>query len=111
MKRFVTNTAALIGIWMTLATGAQARAADPTTADCLAANESSIALRNQHKLREARSRLLVCSAATCPGDIRDECIRRVGEINAAMPTIVFETKDRAGNDLSAVQVTMDGEPL
>jgi serine/threonine-protein kinase len=28
-----------------------------------------------------------------------------------MPTIVFETKDRDGNDISAVSVTMDGQPL
>ena len=86
-------------------------AADPTTADCLTASETSLALRNQHRLREARAQLLVCSAASCPADIRDECIRRVEMVNASMPTIVFEAKDSAGNDLSAVRVTMDGGPL
>jgi hypothetical protein len=35
----------------------------------------------------------------------------VAEVNAAMPTIVFEVRDPAGNDLSAVSVTMDGQPL
>jgi hypothetical protein len=88
-----------------------ARAADPTTADCLAASESSLSMRNDHKLRAARAQLLVCSAASCPGDIRAECIRRVGDINAAMPTIVFEVKDAAGNDLTAVKVIMDSEPI
>ena len=88
-----------------------ARAADPTTADCLSANDASISLRNQHKLRAARAQLLVCAASTCPADIRTECTRRVTDINGAMPTIVFEAKDPAGNDLSAVKVTIDGQVI
>jgi hypothetical protein len=88
-----------------------ARAADPKTAECLSATESSLALRHQHKLRDARAKLLVCSADSCPVDIRNECIHRVAEINAAIPTIVFEARDAAGNDLGAVKVTMDGEVL
>jgi hypothetical protein len=88
-----------------------ARAADPTTADCLAANESSLALRNQHKLRDSRAQLLICAAASCPADVRQECARRVTDINAAIPTIVFEARDSAGNDLVAVKVTMDGQTI
>jgi hypothetical protein len=88
-----------------------ARAADPTTADCLAATESSLALRNQHKLREARAQLLICSAVSCPADVRDECTRRVAEVNAAIPTIVFEVKDATGRELVAVSVTMDGQSI
>lgn len=88
-----------------------AAAADPTTADCLSANEDAIALRAAHKLREARSQLLVCAAATCPTDVRNECTRRVEEVNASMPTLVFEAKDPAGNDLSGVRVMMDDHPL
>ena len=41
--------------------------------------------------------------------MRDECIHRMGEFNAALPTIVFTVKARAGQELSAVKVTMDGE--
>ena len=87
------------------------RAADPTTADCLGASEKSLTLRNAHQLRDSRAQALICAAASCPGDVRDECVRRVAELNAAMPTIVFETKDAAGNDLSAVKVTIDGQAL
>ncbi|HKP60997.1 MAG TPA: hypothetical protein VJV78_29910 [Polyangiales bacterium] len=86
-------------------------AADPTTADCLNANERSIALRSQHQLRAARAELLVCAAPTCPEDIRNECARRVADVNAAMPTIVFEARDIRDNDLSAVAVSMDGHSL
>jgi hypothetical protein len=88
-----------------------ARAADPTTVDCLAASERSLTLRNQHKLRDTRAELLICSAPSCPADIRAECLRRVAETNVAIPTIVFEAKDASGNDLSAVKVSMDGQTL
>jgi hypothetical protein len=88
-----------------------ARAADPTTADCLSASETSLALRNQHQLRAARAQLLVCAHASCPADVRKECTRRVSDINAAMPTVVFEAKDTSGNDISAVKVSIDGQPL
>jgi hypothetical protein len=102
--------AALAGLTVS-AFGAVAQAADPTTTDCLSANESSIKLGSEHKLRDARAQLLTCSASSCPTDIRNACTRRMGDVNAALPTIVFEVKDPSGNDLSAVAITMDGKPL
>lgn len=91
--------------------GGRAKAADPTTADCLAASDASLKAGNEHKLRAERGQLLICAATSCPADIRNECLRRVDEVNAAIPTVIFETKDAAGNDLSAVKVTIDGELL
>jgi hypothetical protein len=102
---------AAVVVAVVLTAPAPARAADPTTSDCLGANESAISLRGQHKLRAARAQLLVCAAPSCPADIRGECTRRVAEVNAAIPTIVFEVKDASGNDMSAVKVSMDGQPL
>ena len=90
---------------------ASARAADPTTADCLAASEASFKSGNDHKLRAERAQLLICASPNCPADIRKECARRVDEVNAAIPTIIFEAKGASGADLSAVKVTMDGEVL
>jgi hypothetical protein len=43
--------------------------------------------------------------------VRDDCIKGATQIDAALPTVVFEAVDAAGNDLSAVHVTMDGERL
>jgi hypothetical protein len=88
-----------------------ARASDPTIADCNGANEASIRLRNEHKLRASREQALVCAAASCPDDIRRECERRSDQINASIPTIVFEVKDGAGGDVLGVSVTMDGALL
>lgn len=111
MSHFARFFSALAVLLALLTSSERSWAADPTTADCLSANDTSIALRNDHKLRAARAQLLVCAALTCPLDVRNECTRRVGEVNAAMPTIVFEAKDLSGKDLAAVKVTMDGEAL
>jgi hypothetical protein len=102
---FALSSAVLLGA------GGTADAADPTIAECLASNDKSIALRNDHKLLAARKELLLCAAATCPAEVRKECMRRVDQVNASLPTVVLEAKDGSGNDLAAVKVTMDGDVL
>jgi len=86
-------------------------AASPTTAECLAASDASLAADNRHELRAERAQLLLCAASSCPADIRKECVSRVDEVNGQIPTILFAVKDGSGADLSAVKVTMDGEVL
>jgi len=88
-----------------------ARAADPAVSECLAASEASLKAGNEHQLRAERRSLLVCAAASCPSAVRKECMRRVEQVNVAIPSLVFEAKDENGNDLSEVKVTMDGEVL
>jgi hypothetical protein len=90
---------------------APSHAADPVTTSCIAAYDSSVSLRHEHKLRAARAQLLICAAPDCPTDIRNECTWRVVDVNAATPTIVFDAKDAAGRDISGVKVSMDGQPL
>ncbi len=110
MKR---RTAVTTGALLTVLCAADrpAQAADPTMSECLAANEGSIQLRGEHRLRQARDQALVCSAPSCPGEVRDTCQLRVKDLNAAIPSIVFLAKDGAGHDLVAVRVSMDGEPI
>jgi hypothetical protein len=88
-----------------------ALAAGPTTEECVAANEQSGPLAHAGKLREARANLLRCSAASCPSVVRDDCIKNATQIDAALPTIVFEARDASGNEVSDVRVAMDGEAL
>ncbi len=85
-----------------------AGAAGPSVGDCLSATETSLKLRAGHKLHAARAQLLVCSAASCPADVRQVCMRRMNEVNTAVPTIVFAATGGGGQPLSAVKVTMDG---
>jgi hypothetical protein len=82
-----------------------------TPAECVAASESSLKLRDQRKLQAARAQALVCAASECPSVIQSECLRRVDQLNQAIPTIVFEAKDGAGSDLTNVKVAIDGQPL
>jgi hypothetical protein len=88
-----------------------AHAADPTMSECLSANESAIKLRGDHKLRQSRDQALTCSASSCPEEVRETCQLRVRDLNAAIPTMVFLAKDEARQEIVAVKVSMDGEPI
>jgi hypothetical protein len=88
-----------------------ASAADPTKQECVSANESAQDLRRAAQLREAKKQLAVCVSASCPAPVREDCAARLSEVDAAMPSLVLVAKDRAGNDVSAVVVTMDGLPF
>jgi hypothetical protein len=88
-----------------------AHAADPGVAECLAASSASIKAGDEHRRRAERAELLVCARATCPAAIRQECLRRIDEVNALIPTIVFDVRAAGGRTLSAVKVTMDGEVI
>ena len=89
----------------------QALGAEPTTLGCITAYEDSVPLRKNHQLRAARAKLLTCSSESCPADVRAECLGRLSEIDASMPTVVFEAKDAAGAIVFRVKVKMDGELL
>jgi hypothetical protein len=88
-----------------------ASAGTPGMSECLSANETSITLRRDHKLRQARDRALICAATTCPDAVRDVCRRRATELSEAIPTVVFVATDAAGHDEVAVHVSMDGETI
>jgi hypothetical protein len=110
MPRKLLRPALLAASGLLLLCGS-ARADGPSIAECLASSDASLKLGREHRLQEERVQLLVCASNACPDAIRNECIRRVDEVNAAIPTLIFEAKDAAGNDLSAVKVTMDGQVL
>jgi hypothetical protein len=111
MMRFATVAAVLLVSGGTVLVDRPARAADPTTLECLTSYEDSVTLKNRHALIAARAQLLICSSASCPADIRNECVERMRAIDTAIPTVVFEAKDAAGAALVDVTVTMDGDLL
>jgi hypothetical protein len=91
-----------------------ASVAVPARADeaaCIAASEESLTLRQQGKLHDALKKLAICAEASCSSEVKAECAQRIDAIDAAMPTLVLEAKDGAGNDLYDVRVTMDGALL
>jgi len=89
-----------------------AEAADAVTpATCIAANEQAGPLRHSGRLREARAKLRLCSAQSCPGAVRKDCIAGAAQAEADVPTVAFAVQDPDGNDLTAVKVSLDGESL
>lgn len=84
---------------------------DATKARCVDANTKAQDSRRDGKLVAAREQLRICVDPSCPSVVRDDCIRRLDEVERAQPTIAFEVKDATGADVSAVVVKMDGNPL
>jgi hypothetical protein len=82
----------------------------PSKAECIAASESGQDLRHTGKLHDARAQFAICVAASCPGPIREDCLQRLDEIVKAMPSVMFEVTDSAGNEVPGVAITMDGQP-
>ena len=108
----VSKTASFFSLGAVLTFAAPAFAAPPPTPrECAAASEESISLRKDGKLSEAKDRLLLCADTACPAEIRDDCARHVTEVSDALPSVVFEVKDAAGNDIGGVKVSMDGALL
>jgi hypothetical protein len=101
--------AAPIGLLASLASAPAV--ADVTKDQCVDANGKGQELRREGKLTAAREQLRACANASCPAMVRDDCTRRLDELDKAQPTIAFEVKDASGADLVDVKVSMDAQPL
>lgn len=94
-----------------LSAGAPVRAAPTSKEDkkaCIAASEKAQQLRSDGELLAAREEMLVCAREVCPGVIRKDCAKWLGELEDALPSIVFGAKDGRGHDLEEVKVSIDG---
>jgi hypothetical protein len=67
--------------------------------------------RKASKLRGAREQVLLCAQNACPDVVKKECAVWLTEIDASMPTVVFEARDASGSETSAVRVFFDGQVL
>jgi len=77
---------------------------------CIAASESSLSLRKAGKLIDARKALATCAAPACPDPVKTSCQQRLQDAERAVPSIVFQVKDGAGNDVPSVKISVDGQP-
>jgi hypothetical protein len=87
------------------------RAEDSKKAQCAAAYEKSQELRAAGSLKAANENLVVCAQNFCPAFVQTDCAQWLTEVQRELPTIVFVAKDKAGEDTSAVAVSMDGAEL
>ncbi|HEX8796020.1 MAG TPA: hypothetical protein VF765_33955, partial [Polyangiaceae bacterium] len=97
---------------VTIALVASVATADaPSKKQCLDADDASQPLRRDGKFSAAREQLRVCGDPACPALVRSDCTRMMADLERAQPTVVFDVKDDAGNDLTDVKVTVDGNPV
>jgi hypothetical protein len=87
-----------------------AAAADEKKA-CVAAYEQSQVLRNESKLSDAKKAMLVCARDVCPAALRTDCVGWLSEVEASIPSVVVDAKDRAGKDIASVKVSVDGKQV
>lgn len=83
----------------------------PSKQACISAHSEGQAARKDGKLRSARNKFLLCSSEVCPGVIRKDCSGWLGEVEASLPTLVFEVKGPSGRDTSEVRIFEDGALL
>jgi hypothetical protein len=86
-----------------------ARAAEPDKLACIAANDAAQDLRRTGKLHDAREKLALCVSASCPGPVRDDCAQRLVEVDAAMPSVVFDVRDTHGLVVTGARVQLNGQ--
>jgi len=77
---------------------------------CADAYEKAQESRAASHLKTALAELKACVAPDCPKFMRDDCARWMDQVESALPTVVFAAR-RAGDDLTDVEVSCDGEPL
>jgi hypothetical protein len=101
--------AASTSLLLTLA--AATAQADLTKDQCVDANGKAQDARRDGRFSEARALLQSCANASCPKMVATDCAARLDDLEHAQPSVLFDARDSAGNDLSAVKVTVDGRPL
>lgn len=79
-----------------------------TKQECIQASERGQQFRDEGKLAEARTQLLVCVQEACPRVVADACREDLANVEKRIPSVVLSAKTAAGQDLIDVQVQVDG---
>ena len=90
---------------------ASAPAAEPDKAVCAEAYRSAQTQRKNGALERARASLLVCLSDRCPAVLQPDCTRWLTEVEAALPSVSFAARNREGEDVTSVRVSIDGKLL
>jgi hypothetical protein len=77
---------------------------------CRDAHEESQLLRRNGELLNARQKLRLCAAESCPSVVRADCVEWLAQVEPTIPSIVLGAKD-GSEEVFDVQVTMDGRPI
>ena len=80
-------------------------------AACIQSYESTQTLRKAGKLRDARADAAKCADPACPAVLTKDCAKWQTELDAQLATIVVDARDRRGQPVANVTVTINGKPL
>lgn len=84
---------------------------DDPKPQCLLASEEGQDQRDDGHYRAAHESFVVCARDVCPQVIRQWCAKWLRDVEQDTPTIVLGAKDALGNDLTDVNVSLDGAPF
>ena len=107
------HTLAAFAALATIAFAPVALAAPPSSQSvdvCIRASEAGQVERSRGHLRAARAEFARCLASACPGLIARDCNEFLGQVDTAMPSVVFRVLDAATNaPLVDASISIDGE--
>jgi hypothetical protein len=106
----VSRLCRVSSVAMVIAFASSARAA-MTKEQCIDANGKGQELRRVGRFAAARDELQSCAAPECPAIVRNDCTKRLDDLQQVQPRIVFELKDRTGADVIDARVSEDGTAL
>jgi len=78
---------------------------------CVAASDQAQTFRDDGKYRQARAALLTCARDVCPGIVRKDCEKWLGDLDSLQPTVVIGARDPKGRDIVDVRVFIDGNKI
>ncbi len=85
--------------------------ADDNKKICSDAYSQAQTLRDEHKLKEARDQLRICSQSSCTEFIVKDCTAWLLETEGRVPSVVLSAKDSRGQPLVDVTVSLDGSVI
>lgn len=106
MKTRILSFAAFV-LLLCAAEGAHAE----TPTQCIAAFERGQSLRGRSMLVEAKREFVRCSQASCPGEVRAECVARADLTASETPSVTFGARTSEGDDVEDLRVSIDGAEL
>lgn len=111
---FRASVLAVVGIGFVISGTATASAESDKPADramCADVYKNAQVQRKNGALKRARESLLVCVSDKCPSILQPDCTRWLTEVEAALPSVALAAKGPDGKDITAVRVTVDGQPF
>lgn len=102
---------AWIAAGLSLVCPTPAQAQEDGVKACAEAYEQAQVARNSGKLRESEEQLRICVRDVCPDFVKVDCGQWLSDVRREMPSVILVVTDGKGNELTDVQVTMDGALL